>query len=435
MSKNNKKIIYKITKIIPFIWATFPILLGSLLLWVDITTPHKYHILSIIHLWYEPIVTVVFRIMGVVTFLVASVYILNYLHTEKKIYFKDKKCFLFLLLFLAWAIICTLASGIPSSEWYGTSYRNEGLFSYMVYASIFVCSREIIKQGSLKRFVCFFSLIGNFTAILIILQYFKIPWIVEYFPYLKCGTFYQINHTGYYLTMTIISLLGLYIYTTNTKEQVIYLMSFTIQFFSLVVNDTFGCYLAVWFGTIAVYVIYHFIGKPFQKKNLFPIVIMLILSIILSDTVLLNISTLFTDVDNIVEKNDNMMSAGTGRMTLWLDTIDKIKHSPIFGYGPEGLYFKFGDTIMTDRPHNEYLQYAAFFGIPGLILYISSLFCLAKKRLLKLKELDTTTIIAIGVIIAYLFSALFGNTMFYTSPFFFTFFGIVAFNNNIKSYE
>lgn len=130
-----------------------------------------------------------------------------------------------------------------------------------------------------------------------------------------------------------------------------------------------------------------------------------------------------------------MMSAGTGRMTLWIDTIDKIKHSPIFGYGPEGLYFKFGDKLMTDWPHNEYLQYAAFFGIPGLIFYISSLFSLAKKRLSELKKLDTTTIIAIGVIIAYLFSALFGNTMFYTSPFFFTFFGLVAFDGNIESNE
>lgn len=100
-----------------------------------------------------------------------------------------------------------------------------------------------------------------------------------------------------------------------------------------------------------------------------------------------------------------------------------IGQKPIFGWDPEGSDQILASLTSVTRPHNEYLQYAVFLGIPGLALYLTSLFTLAVDRLNRLKELDTSTLIAGGSVFAYAASAFFGNTKYYSSPLFFILLG------------
>ena len=107
--------------------------------------------------------------------------------------------------------------------------------------------------------------------------------------------------------------------------------------------------------------------------------------------------------------------AGTNRWGLWLMAFEEIKNSPIFGTGNVRL-----------RPHNEYLQFAQVWGLPSMIIYISAfvvIFVKAIKHRKKLSNLSITLSFCVGT---YLISALFGNTMPHTIPFFALFLGFIV---------
>lgn len=420
----------KIISYIPFIWAIFPIYIMLRFLFKAVSTPANYHHLEIMHVWYEPIFTGSFRILGSLTIIAAIVciglYISQYKGTIKE-YIIKSPWMLFLMMLLVWACFATLLSGHAGEEWHGTSYRADGLCSYFIYAAVFICAGSLKTEKIRQRLLQLFSLTGNLMAILIILQDLDAGVVNGYFPYLRAGIFFNTNHCAYYLTMTILCLIGLYMYESRVIWKVIYSLSLTVQFYSLLLNDTFGCFLAVWFGSLVLLILYAFSGRKICFSMFIPAVIMLALTVGLSDISSNNMSIMVNDVQDIIEKKEGMEHGGSGRIELWKNAIEKTIQSPIFGYGPEGLYYAFPDSVLNDRPHNEYLQYAVFLGIPGLLFYLASLITLAFKRIRELRTLEPTVLIAGGVMFGYLASAFFGNTMFYTSPYFFMIFGIVAF--------
>ena len=95
-----------------------------------------------------------------------------------------------------------------------------------------------------------------------------------------------------------------------------------------------------------------------------------------------------------------------------------IPDRPIFGYGPEGLTGDYAAAVGVDRPHNELIQYAVFLGIPALLMYLSALITLFVRQWRNMKQLSGLTIVAAGVVVGYVTSSLFGNTMFNTVPYY-----------------
>ena len=163
-------------------------------------------------------------------------------------------------------------------------------------------------------------------------------------------------------------------------------------------------------------------------------VIFVLISLVMSiwyDTIFSNLFTFSKDVATITSSSSTeatAKSAGTGRWELWVYTVEFIKEKPLFGWGLEGTTKQLGELVgHTDRPHNEYLQYAAFFGIPASIAYICGVFSVFLNGLKHKYELDIYTITALIASFGYLVSAAFGNTMYYTSPAFFILLGL-AFN-------
>ena len=105
--------------------------------------------------------------------------------------------------------------------------------------------------------------------------------------------------------------------------------------------------------------------------------------------------------------------------------------------GIEGISDQLNSECQIDRPHNEFLQYIIFFGIPGLLLYIAGIMSVFINGLKHKKKLDIYTIACIVAAFDYLFSSFFGNTMAYTTPFFFIILGLSYYqendcNNNYK---
>ena len=112
---------------------------------------------------------------------------------------------------------------------------------------------------------------------------------------------------------------------------------------------------------------------------------------------------------------------------MWLHAIDFIKEKPLFGYGPDNLaepYALVGIFEKT-RPHNEFLQHAAALGIPAGLLYLISVVTFTVTYFKK-KIGNPLVIGLVCTVGAYVCSSLFGNTMFYTTPFFFMIFGMAT---------
>lgn len=119
-------------------------------------------------------------------------------------------------------------------------------------------------------------------------------------------------------------------------------------------------------------------------------------------------------------------SAGTGRWGLWKNTLKYISERPVIGWGIEGIAerLELDSGGLNNRPHNEFLQYAAFFGIPAAVLYICGLAGVFIHSWKKRFEIGKYSVACLSVAFTYIFSSLFGNTMFYTAPFLFIFLGL-----------
>ncbi len=136
----------------------------------------------------------------------------------------------------------------------------------------------------------------------------------------------------------------------------------------------------------------------------------------------------FIDFGTIIKdtRSEEALQAGTTRWLLWLHAIDFIKEKPVFGFGPDNLEEPYLAVGLTDtRPHNEFLQHAAALGIPAAIFYLISVVTFTVTYFKK--KIDNPIVIGLVCTVgAYVFSSLFGNSMFYTTPFFFMIFGMAT---------
>lgn len=145
-----------------------------------------------------------------------------------------------------------------------------------------------------------------------------------------------------------------------------------------------------------------------------------------------NLSTFSHDVNAVISDAEDADGAGTGRMRLWKACLKMIPESPILGYGPEQLNEKYAGELGgvlaggTDRPENEYIQYMVFMGIPGLVMYMGALISMMICQLKKIKKMELITIASAGCALAYAAGACFGNSMYYTTPYFYMFLGMTA---------
>ena len=113
-------------------------------------------------------------------------------------------------------------------------------------------------------------------------------------------------------------------------------------------------------------------------------------------------------------------SAGSGRWRLWKNTVLHIPEHPLVGFGVEGLL----NTYHVGTPHNELMQYAAFFGIPVTVLYVIANVLVLIRVWKKRKKVQPVTMVCFFVAIGYLVNSMFGVAIYYTTPFLFIFLGL-----------
>lgn len=374
-----------------------------------------------------------FHILGVISILYC---LLMFFSTSKQLIFSEKmfnkKKFIYYLLgLICWSVVCAFFSDDFLTAFFGEDYLCDGLSSYFIYASVYTIAYSITSEIDKLKVIRYFAFMVTTLSILMLIQSLHVIDFLDYiFTTRSAIIFLQFNHYGYVLCMGICTSIGLLLYDNSgsKKIDILYALAFIINYVALLINDTFGAWIAVVVAVPIICVLYYFSGKPKKidiKVLIIGYICMLALSFLLSDSLRTNISTFASDVGNIVENNEEAARAGTGRLTLWKDTIERIKTRPVFGYGPEGFY---GTNAITngDSPHNEYLQITGFLGIPGIALYLTAIILLLKHHVEDLKNLSPVILVASGAFGGYLISACFGNPVFNTFPYYMMFFGLAS---------
>jgi len=389
--------------------------------------------------WYEILQTTGFLgcILGIIIF---SKSILK-AKTQKisiKQYIKNNLICIFLVLMLFWSIISCLASDNIDISFNGTLYRKEGLVTYFTYYGIFCCGYVVRNKRFIKYILEIFTLVATVLSILTLIN----SKVLNNFFGLTVNTavFSQFNHFAYYLCMSLMCALLLFqTEKKSTLKLMFRLTIFAVITSGLVENGALGPYLAVIIGLLFSVILTIWLNKKLLKQTLIAVGIFISITVIMNisnDHTFSDFNTLKGDISKIASEAPDVDSAGTGRWILWMNGLKFISEKPVLGYGPDNLGEQYAKVnISTDRPHNELIQFAASLGIPAAIFYIIAIASYFLVFLKLRKRASTLEIGMLCTVIDYLVSSMFGNTMYYTSPFFFMILGLSAGSQKLLARE
>ena len=373
---------------------------------------------------------------------------------NKKQVIKELLPIFIFVLYMIWTLIPCILSPHQRTVYQGTVYRKEGYYMYLNYAGFFLCA-FLLKSEKLRKILLNTFVISSIFLITVS----RLPLINEKLGEIfvkntiSRSIFAQFNHYCYFLMMSLMCSFGLCIKEKNNILKVLYLIAFIIIGYAMIYNNTFGCYLAV-STVLIIYGIYSLIKKENRKNILILITIFILLSCFTTkngiNVAYKNIKDFTSDISIIItkvtgiqfkgdqkenkeenkEKNNTISDkqldkVGTSRMLLWKAGIKFISKEPVFGYGPDNLgkeYILEGINGQ-DRPHNLIIYLACVSGIPGMLIYMTAVGMIVIKGVKKIIQKNKEVGVFLIIVVTYLISSMFGNSMYYTSPYFFIFLG------------
>lgn len=346
---------------------------------------------------------------------------------------KTKEHRLIGILIILSIISCLLAYN-KEQAFLGSEYRLEGFLTYLSYLGFFYIGTKLKESNKLTKTLKVFVSVTTLISLLCLL---KIDIIYDLFGlsktdyYFYVGPFAHFNHFGYYLLIANICSIFLFL---NEKNKILYFVINTILLFTLVINDTFGVFLAYIFMLILLFIYY-----LIKKENLKKLILILILFIIICCTaqrdgfnvVYRNISGMIKDTNQIInsDNKEDIYKVGTSRGQLWINGFEIIKQKPLFGCGFENTKYEYiKREVPQSKPHNLILEQALNYGIPATIIYFILLAKVIIKRTKTLNNIKPLYLMSLLIVISYITSSMFGNSTFYVSPYFYIFLGLIAQN-------
>ncbi len=357
------------------------------------------------------------------------------------VYVKLNGLWIFLLAMLGWSILSTLFSTNPTLSFAGDSYRKDGLESYLAYAGIFALALQLREQ---KHVMLVLNLFAGSAALLAFVGWLNHPQVNETFQITpEKSIFCNSNHYGYYICMSIMAAVLLFAADRLVARRkwlvrgllLLHGLELALLAHALIQSQTLGALLAVALALIALIVLAFWVNR--KRAWLVVLATLIVIGSAAISNNAWNFSSessrLFADFSVISETiageavdQDAINRVGSGRGKLLISAVSFIAERPVFGYGPDNLGARYREAgvLNNDRPHNEIIQFAASLGIPAALFYLLALFFHLRLFITNFKRLDMAVLCAYGIVGAYLISSLFGNTLYYTSPFYFMLLGI-----------
>lgn len=377
--------------------------------------------------------------------------------------------------YLILLLVSVAAHGFGGYALRGHHYTKMSVWIYLANVLIYFLASSFIYDGRVKEYLvkgC--VVIATFYALYGITQYVFKP----YNGGLR-GTFHHYNHYGYYLSVSISLTASLLVEALSGKkrggegkdalkkapEWIAWCGMMLVQCVALGYCDTLGAWIAVLFSSIFLFVAWLIKEGRVNWRALVPLALFLATSVALNaffgSNIFASISETFKDIEEIaapaalaeapvddsaaltvptdngvegivetetaaeIAGQDMPLGPGSGRWTIWKLTVKNILEKPLFGSGIEGLLdIITSEGAISGSPHNEYLEYMAFFGIPAGLAYIAACLSVFIHALKHKKELNAMTLACLTGGFGYLVSAFFGVCFFYTVSYVFIFLGL-----------
>ncbi len=358
------------------------------------------------------------------------IYALYYIITNRTEIRKNLKAWLGrlvpLFIFAAFAVYIYAVTKIRGANEYdltGHPYMFESIYYYILYPTTYFFCAMLIWSAKSKKALLYLLI---FSALPLNIMVLVGEWIKPVKYFIGAGVsavFHNSNHYGYYLCLVIITAALMAVYEKNIPLRVISGISAAVATVCLNINNTLGAYLAVLFVFI-LFTVYCFKwDKKYRLAAVIVIAAYLLITFIMSfwySNIMSSFTVLFVDLGKIAEDPLESDSAGSGRWRLWKGASKYIVKQPLLGYGVEGLL----NTHYIGTPHNEFLQYAEFFGIPTALLYIAAAAVVLLRVFKNSTKVSKTCLICFFTAIGYLASSFFGVAIYYTTPFIYIFLGL-----------
>lgn len=344
---------------------------------------------------------------------------------------------LFFVMYMGLVLMSIGVNGFTDYAVHGHPYTKMSMWTYMANVLLFLFFSSLIYDERVKGFLvkaC--CIIATLYAL-----YSMVNYNIQHYSGWLRGTFHNSNHYGYYLAVSI-SLTSAMIVEMLEKDEHpgivdaesrklmagVWCVMMAIQCFALGYNNTLGAWIAVFMTHVFLLAVYGIRDRRFNGWVFVPFAIfiaMTIISAFFTVNIFTSILRTFTDLKNIATGAEEADRAGSSRWIMWRLTVKHIIATPIFGDGIEGLLATIGqEGGFTGSPHNEYLEYMAFFGAPAGICYIIACVSVFTHGLKYKKELNAATLVCMAGGFGYLVSAFFGVCFYYTVTYPFVFLGL-----------
>ncbi len=461
------------------------VVLMSLLPFFALFAPPKHGEIFIFLSWFE----IGAMVIALVTYLY-NYYLVFSKKSEKtktehllgqiKDYFsKNKHAFLLLIVYLC-VVVSVFFAKDTNRALMGNTFRPDGLLMHTTFLALFVFSSFIKKEEHKKVIYTVFIIsfiaqgwimfqqyygaigsdqkesLGKFGDFLTI-QNIKANIFTGHFFKGNTGSFYNLNHLGYYIAMACMLSAGLFMTSKKTSGKIWSAVFLCFATWILILNDTFGAYLAVLFALIIIAIVMLFRVKSKITTAILPLVLFIAVSVGTTyisqrqSTIAYNFSTLGRDISSITthlfgsgdsdadaDKGADSASpgtpsvnpddAGSSRWVVWTNTIEMISEKPIVGYGPDNLKEEYTQRkVAVDRAHNEPLERAVSTGILSAVCYVGAVLYVIWQGLKRKDHLsETSVLIPLCVVLGYSISALVGVFLFYTACHYMIFMGLMT---------
>lgn len=375
----------------------------------------------------QSVFVILFGLVGCLALLAVVLYVVKDIRAHRT---SLKLWDIALLIMLLWATVSAVCSPVRQVALLGTLYRNDGLYSYVVYAALYILARRLESNEHRRLIVRGYVLTISLISLMSVSQ---VIWGVpaqSMHIALYAGSLANINHYAYLLCMAVAAAAGLVFIEKRFTHKLIALFLMGFNMWALLVNTTMGSFLAALLGAVFLTVVMLVRDKHLWREAAAVIVMLLSVNLTMELTtgcISDNFLASFTGIDISEGGIEIEDSAGSSRIGLWRQAVQYIGERPILGFGPEGLHERYyADGFNNDRPHNEYLQHAVFLGIPGAVCYLTALISLFTFNIRRTRKLELLQLGIGSVIFTYCASAFFGNTMYYSVIYYFMMLGLLA---------
>ncbi len=371
-------------------------------------------------------------IFPIVCFLAVVAYVLAFCKNRKKGIAIDRSTFLapapILFVLLSIWVVCNvfLINGITYYTTEGALPNHENLSLYLEYYLCFFMMGLFVKEPKWKHRV--FLLFISVSLVLVPLAVFLHQKV-----YTKDAILCVYSNSNYYgivLNVVIGLCAAMLAGATRRKWKGFFAAALLVNTAVLYFNNTLGAWVGAFFACLFSVVALRIRDGKFNLRSLLAIGLFLGGLIVCGfvDAAFIsgknnfakNCISLFRDILNIWTDPDSSSAnhAGSGRWAIWKYYLSLVKEHPWSGVGLDGIRaLDIGQEIGQKRPHNEYLQYAAFLGIPGVLLYFSACLSVYIRAIRYRRHLDNLTLAALTAAFGYLVRAFFGNTVYNTTPY------------------